>query len=83
MAELTPMERDFLSRVYQTLSDFNVDGVRVDGSNSRVFVNGLAYYMNTLISKNPRIKLVGLTTQELIFNDENNQEYRKKIYFAE
>ena len=65
--------------ILRFLKKFKVDAVRIDGSYSRVMANGQAYYVNTVVSQRPRLKLTGITSQEMIFKDENNQEYRKEI----
>lgn len=77
--EISSAEKERLEMILRFLKKFKVDAVRIDGSYSRVMANGQAYYVNTVVSQRPRLKLTGITSQEMIFKDENNQEYRKEI----
>lgn len=77
--EISAAEKERLEMILRFLKKFKVDAVRIDGSYSRVMANGQAYYVNTVVSQRPRLKLTGITSQEMIFKDENNQEYRKEI----
>lgn len=69
----------YLDEVYNILQNLHIEGVRLDGSSSRVLANGCAYTPNTWVSRSPRLKLVNITPKELIFSDEYEQEYRKEI----
>ena len=77
--EISPVEKERLELIHRFLKKFNIEAVRIDGAYSRVMANGQNYYVNTVVSQHPRLKLSGITVQEMIFKDEYNQEYRKKI----
>gem|GEM_PF-5076287 len=77
--EVSAMEKERLDLIRRFLKKFKVDAVRIDGSYSRVMANGQAFYVNTVVSQHPRLKLTGITSQEMIFKDEYNQEYKKEI----
>ena len=77
--EISAMEKERLELIQRFLKKFKVDAVRIDGSYSRVMANGQAFYVNTVVSQRPRLKLTGVTSKEMIFKDEYNQEYKKEI----
>lgn len=77
--EISLAEKERLELIQRFLKKFRVDAVRIDGSYSRIMANGQAYYVNTVVSQRPRLKLTGITSQEMIFKDEYNQEYKKEI----
>ena len=77
--EVSSTEKERLELIRRFLKKFRVDAVRIDGSYSRIMANGQAYYVNTVISQRPHLKLTGITSQEMIFKDEYNQEYKKEI----
>ena len=77
--EISALEKERLELIRRFLKKFKVDAVRIDGAYSRVMANGQAFYVNTTVSQRPRLKLTGITSQEMIFKDEYNQEYKKEI----
>lgn len=77
--EISSLEKERLELIRRFLKRFKIDAVRIDGSYSRVMANGQAYYVNTVVSQKPRLKLTSITSQEMIFKDEYNQEYKKEI----
>ena len=77
--EISAMEQERLEHIRRFLKKFKVDAVRIDGSYSRVMANGQSFYVNTVVSQRPRLKLTGITPNEMIFKDEYNQEYKKEI----
>lgn len=77
--EVSSTEKERLELIRRFLKKFRVDAVRIDGSYSRIMANGQAYYVNTVVSQRPHLKLTGITSQEMIFKDEYNQEYKKEI----
>lgn len=79
ISHLNARQQKHLTDIYNFLSKFRIDGIRLDGVNSRIHANGYAYHVNTFVSHHPTLKLTGITQNELIFKDENNQEYRKEI----
>ncbi len=76
---LTLKQQAHLNAIYHFLKKFRIDGVRINGTQSRIQANGYAYHVNTLVSHRPFLKLTGITNNEIIFKDEYNQEYRKEI----
>lgn len=76
---ISSVEKERLELIQRFLKRFKIEAVRIDGAYSRVMANGQNYYVNTLVSQQPRLKLTGVTSQEMIFKDEYNQEYRKEI----
>ncbi len=76
---LTLKQQTHLNAIYHFLKKFRIDGVRINGTQSRIQANGYAYHVNTLVSHRPFLKLTGITNNEIIFKDEYNQEYRKEI----
>lgn len=76
---LTLKQQAHLNAIYHFLKKFRIDGVRINGTQSRIQANGYAYHLNTLVSHRPFLKLTGITNNEIIFKDEYNQEYRKEI----
>lgn len=77
--QMSEDELQHLDEVYSILQNLHIEGVRLDGSSSRVLANGCAYTPNCWVSRSPRLKLVDITPKELIFSDEYEQEYRKEI----
>lgn len=77
--EISALEKERLELIRRFLKKFKIDAVRIDGSYSRVMANGQAFYVNTVVSQRPKLKLTRITSQEMIFKDEYNQEYRKEI----
>ena len=77
--EISALEKERLENIQRFLKKFKVDAVRIDGSYSRVMANGQAFYVNTVVSQRPRLKLTGINSQEMTFKDEYNQEYKKEI----
>lgn len=77
--DLSVTAKEHFELIQRFLKKFKIEAVRIDGSYSRVMANGQNYYVNTLVSQRPRLKLTHINTQEMIFEDEYNQEYRKKI----
>ena len=77
--EISSLEKERLDLIHRFLKKFKVEAVRIDGTYSRIMANGQAFYVNTVVSQRPRLKLTGITSQEMIFKDEYNQEYRKEI----
>ena len=77
--ELTPRQREHLRCIQDFLKRFQVECVRIDGNLSRVQANGRSYAVNTIVSQYPKLRLVGIANGEIIFRDDNNQEYRKEI----
>lgn len=76
---LTLKQQTHLNAIYNFLKKFRIDGVRINGPQSRIQANGYAYHVNTLVSHRPFLKLTGITNNEIIFKDEYDQEYRKEI----
>lgn len=77
--KLTEVQQQHLEGIHAILNQLQIESVREDGSQSRLKVNGRIYHPNALISMKPRLTWVGIQHNELIFNDEYKQEYRKKI----
>ena len=79
ISHINVQQKKHLTNIYNFLKKFQIDGVRLDGVNSRIHANGYAYHINTFVSNQPTLKLIGITQNELIFKDEYDQEYRKEI----
>ena len=77
--ELTPHQREHLRCIQDFLKRFQIECVRIDGNLSRVQANGRSYAINTLVSQYPRLRLAGIANGEIIFRDDNNQEYGKEF----
>jgi hypothetical protein len=71
--------KDHLDSIYALLHQIKIYSVRIDGDASKVNLNGHVYYPHTFVSQSPKLKFVGIQQNELIFYDEYNQEFRKKI----
>ncbi|MDR0755771.1 MAG: hypothetical protein LBE99_02580 [Puniceicoccales bacterium] len=71
--------KDHLDSIYALLHQIKIYSVRIDGDASKVNLNGHVYYPHTFVSQSPKLKFVGIQQNELIFCDEYNQEFRKKI----
>ncbi|MDR0393078.1 MAG: hypothetical protein LBH52_02495 [Puniceicoccales bacterium] len=71
--------KDHRDSIYALLHQIKIYSVRIDGDASKVNLNGHVYYPHTFVSQSPKLKFVGIQQNELIFCDEYNQEFRKKI----
>jgi hypothetical protein len=71
--------KDHLDSIYTLLHQIKIYSVRIDGDASKVNLNGHVYYPHTFVSQSPKLQFVGIQQNELIFCDEYNQEFRKKI----
>jgi hypothetical protein len=71
--------QDHLDSIYELLHQIKIYSVRIDGDASKVNLNGHVYYPHTFVSQAPKLKFVGIQQNELIFCDEYDQEFRKKI----
>ncbi|MDR2769785.1 MAG: hypothetical protein LBB19_04550 [Puniceicoccales bacterium] len=71
--------KDHLDSIFALLHQIKIYSVRIDGDASKVNLNGHVYYPHALVSQSPKLKFIGIQQNELIFCDEYNQEFRKKI----
>lgn len=77
--QLTVKQQQHIDDVYNLLNRMQIESIREEGKQSQLKANGHIYYLNTLVSTKPRLTWIGIQQNELIFNDEYKQEYRKKI----
>ncbi len=77
--QLTEKQQQHIDNIYNLLNRMQIESIREEGTQSRLKANGNIYHLNTLVSTKPRLMWIGIQQNELIFNDEYNQEYRKKI----
>lgn len=75
MKKVSPHE----NTIKDILDKMKVYSIRVDGRDSKVNLDGQIYYPQTLVSQTPRLELIGIKQNELIFCDEHNKKYFKKI----
>lgn len=72
-------EQEHLDQIHRILKKFHIEALRISGDTSRALINGQTFYLNTLVSQNPRLKWVAVNDKEMIFKDEHNQKYCKAI----
>jgi hypothetical protein len=67
--------------VLKYLRDIKVVSVRLDGTQSKVRIGNEIFYVQSMVSPELKLKLVGIGSQELIFVDRDNVRYTKRISF--
>ncbi len=65
--------------VVKYLEAVKIASIRIDGSQSKVKLGNDVYYIQSIVSPELKLKLIDITPQELVFSDENNTKYIKKI----
>lgn len=66
-------------RIYEYLDRLHVLGVRSSGSDSRVLMNDRVYRINDLVDRGLSLRLVGVQSGALIFEDARGVRYTKNL----
>jgi hypothetical protein len=67
--------------VLKYLRDIKVVSVRLDGAQSKVRIGSEIFYIQSMVSPELKLKLMGIGSRELIFVDEDSVQYTKRISF--
>jgi hypothetical protein len=80
VASRTPVSKANPS-VLKYLREIKVVSVRVDGVQSKVRIGSEIFYVQSMVSPELKLKLVGIGPRGLIFMDDDNVRYAKRISF--
>lgn len=70
----------YKNREIQSIVDnFKITGLRLDGKNSKIMIDGDVYYINSIIQQKQKIKLVAISSHKLVFSDEKGCIYERQL----
>ena len=61
------------------LNSSQISAARVARSNSRVFMNGQVYFVDSVVNPNLQLRLISVQPETIIFNDGSGLEYKKRF----
>ena len=65
--------------IQKIVDDFKITGLRLDGKNSKIMIDGDVYYVNSVICQKPKVKVKEMSAEKLIFSDEKGGIYERQL----
>lgn len=66
-------------KVYEYLESLRVSGIRVSTTDPKVIINDRVYRLNDLVDRGTKLRLTGVESSTLTFEDDAGFEYRKSF----